>query len=243
MKGIAANVITSRLAARSGRHRRAVRLLSTLPLAAGHDVPGQPFLKRPPGDPPGRADFKEGELASGHRLVQVATTHSSEPARLGNPHYATPHQLKLVKLALTGHPDHLHRSFFVCLLVRTCPCYTNYTGGVAIRQSRLPIRRRDNVVGKQPACMRPAPGSGRVEQGTIRLEPRAWSSPGVLNLINLPNNLAQVQSPETAARFVETYGPLLYHYEGGRPAPATEALRPLLAQAEAVRLALRLLEA
>jgi len=99
------------------------------------------------------------------------------------------------------------------------------------------------VVDKQPAFMRPAPGSVRVEQDTITFEPGEWYSPGVLNLINLPNNLAQVQSPETAARFVETYGPLLYHYEGGRPAPATEALRPLLAQAEAVRLALRLLEA
>src|SRR5690606_15649541 len=207
MKGIAANVITSRLAARSGRHRRAVRLLSTLPLAAGHDVPGQPFLKRPPGDPPGRADFKEGELASGHRLVQVAATHSSEPARLGNPHYATPHQLKLVKLALTGHPDHLHRSFFVCLLVRTCPCYTNYTGGVAVSQSRLPILRRHNVVDKQPPFIRTAPSSVRAKQHTITYEPRELYSPGVLNLINLQNNLAQVQSPETAARFVETYGP------------------------------------
>src|SRR5690606_18413979 len=121
MKGIAANVITSRLAARAGCRRRAVCLLSTLPLAAGHDVPGQPFFKRPPGDPPGRADLEEGQLTPGHRLVQVAATYSSEPARLGNRHCATAHQLKL---ALPGHPEHLHTNTLACLMVRAHPCYT-----------------------------------------------------------------------------------------------------------------------
>src|SRR5690606_15066969 len=108
-------------------------------------------------------------------------------------------------------PPHEHS----CVLDGPCSSvlHSNYTGGIAVSQSRLPIRRRDNVVDKQPAFMRPAPGSVRAEQDTITFEPGEWYSPGDLNLINLPNNLAQVQSPETAARFVETYGPLLYHYE------------------------------
>lgn len=95
----------------------------------------------------------------------------------------------------------------------------------------------------KPLFMRPKQGTVRVKQDTISFEGGEWYSPDVLNVINLPNALAQVQSPEAAAKFVETYGPLLHEYEHTENAPSSESLPLLLSHASAVRFSLRLLEA
>lgn len=96
-----------------------------------------------------------------------------------------------------------------------------------------------------PLFVRPAPTTVRVEQDAITFEAGEAYPTSLLNVIHLPNALAQVQSPGMAMKFVETYGPLLHWYEAVRdaPEPAPDPLPVFLAHASAVRFTLRLLEA
>jgi|LSQX01.2.fsa_nt_gb hypothetical protein len=101
------------------------------------------------------------------------------------------------------------------------------------------------MYGQKPLFFRPVPGSVGIEQDTITFDVGESYSPRELNVFNMPNALAQVQSPEAAIRFVELFGPLLHFYEPLlEPAdPAPDPVPAFMAHATAARFALRLLEA